>query len=102
VSPNGHTIAVGEAYAFTAAVTDGAGNLVPSGRVTWRSSTPDVATVDGSGVATGLAVGHTMIVALLDGAPRDSAALAVTRPASDPAPAPPRRPRPRRPIPRRP
>jgi hypothetical protein len=98
VSPDAHTIVVGQTYAFAAAVTDGAGHTVPGAQVTWRSSAPDVAAVDGAGVVTGRAVGQAIIVALLDGTPRDSAGLAVTAapvppgtatPAPTPEPTPP-------------
>ena len=100
VSPDAHTIVVGQTYAFAAVVTDGAGHTVPGAQVTWRSSAPDVAAVDGAGVVTGRAVGQAMIVALLDGTPRDSAGLAVTAapvppgtatpaPAPEPTPTPP-------------
>jgi hypothetical protein len=88
VSPHGHAITVGQAYAFTAVAIDGGGRPVPAAPVAWRSSRPEVATVDGAGVATGRAAGHTMIVALLDGVPRDSAALAVSAPVGAPAHAP--------------
>jgi hypothetical protein len=84
VSPHDHAITVGQTYPYTAAVTDGAGQTIPTVQVTWRSSAPDVATVDGAGVVTGRAVGRAMIVALLDGTPRDSASLAVTAPVGAP------------------
>jgi hypothetical protein len=89
VSPDAHAIVVGQTYTFDATVTDGAGRPVPGAQVTWRSSAPDVASVDGAGVVTGRAVGQTMIVALLDGTPRDSSGLAVTAPAGTPATPPP-------------
>jgi hypothetical protein len=48
VSPEAHAIVVGQTYAFAAAITDAAGRPVRDVRVTWRSSAPDVATVDGA------------------------------------------------------
>lgn len=89
VAPRAHTLAVGQTLAFVAVVTDGGSQPTPAAGVTWRSSAPDIATIDGAGVATGRAVGRTTIVALLDGAPRDSAELAVVVPAGGPGTPPP-------------
>ena len=77
VSPRANTVPVGASLGFTATLTDAQGRPVGGAPVAWRSSTPSVATVDAGGTATGRAPGQTVIVALLDGVPRDSAMLTV-------------------------
>ncbi len=60
VSPAASTINVGATFAFGVSVDADAG--IPS-TVTWSSSTPAVATVNASGVATGVSAGTTSICA---------------------------------------
>lgn len=57
------TIAVGGTRSFTAAATDAEGNELPDVAFDWSSSAPGVATVDGSGVARGVAEGEARIQA---------------------------------------
>jgi photosystem II stability/assembly factor-like uncharacterized protein len=57
------TLRVGESITFSATVTDTAGQPVTNPRLTWTSSDPVVAEVDGGGRATGLREGTTVIVA---------------------------------------
>jgi plastocyanin len=60
------TIPVGANLTYTATLKDSAGNTV-SGSVVWSSTSPAVATVDTGGVATGVAVGQTRIIAAAGG-----------------------------------
>ena len=64
VTPVGLTLAigVGQQFVATATYSDGSSSDLSSG-VTWNSSTPSVAAVDGSGMATTLAAGSTTITA---------------------------------------
>jgi hypothetical protein len=64
VTPNPATVALGETQAFSAlgVLSDGSTHDV-SGQVTWSSSRTDIATIDGDGVATGVAEGDTTITA---------------------------------------
>jgi len=65
VSPNTSAIKVGEQLQMTATAKDEAGNvvMVPEGGFSWESSNPTVASVDGSGLVTGLAEGSAVITA---------------------------------------
>lgn len=63
VSPDSADIPVGETQQFTAALVDLHGDPITGPAVTWSSSDPSVATIDGGGLATGLAVGVTTITA---------------------------------------
>ena len=60
------TIPVGATLPYTATLKDSAGNAV-SGSVAWFSTTPAVASVDTGGVATGVGVGQTSIIAAAGG-----------------------------------
>jgi hypothetical protein len=82
VTPDSASIPVGGTQQFTATVLDLHGNplAVP---VTWSSSNPGVATVDGSGLATGVSVGQTTITATAQGA-SGSATLTVFNPNTPP------------------
>jgi len=64
VSPSNPAVSIGATQQFTASGTlaDGSTQDV-SGAVTWSSSNPSVATIDGSGTANGLAEGSTTIQA---------------------------------------
>jgi hypothetical protein len=65
VTPRSPTILVGETQAFTATATfvDGTVRDVTH-RATWHSSNPSVATIDSTGLATGLKGGMTLISAI--------------------------------------
>jgi hypothetical protein len=63
VQPADTAINVLETAAFTVVATDGAGDTVPPPPVTWSSSNQSVATIDTAGLATGIGVGFTNIVA---------------------------------------
>lgn len=61
ISPSSQTIAVGQTVQFTTTLN---GSSVSG--VTWSSSRTSIATIDQTGVATGLAVGATTITATAD------------------------------------
>ena len=63
VSPAVDTVEVGETTQFTATITDLHGNPLPGPAVTWTSSNPAIATIDGNGLATGVAPGTVTITA---------------------------------------
>lgn len=63
VEPADTAINVLETATYTVVATNSAGDPVPPPPVTWSSSNTSVATIDGSGVATGKGVGFTDIVA---------------------------------------
>ncbi len=73
VAPTSQSVAVGQTAQFTALGVYGHGNNHPSttqdvtNSATWTSSVPGVATVNSSGVATGVAAGTTTITATMNG-----------------------------------
>jgi hypothetical protein len=82
VTPDSASIPVGGTQQFTATVLDLHGNPLAAS-VTWSSSAPGVATVDGSGLATGVSVGQTTITATAQAA-SGSATLTVFNPNTPP------------------
>jgi hypothetical protein len=82
VTPDSASIPVGGTQQFTATVLDLHGNPLAT-PVTWASSNTAVATVDGSGLATGVAVGQTTITATAQAA-SGSATLTVFNPNTPP------------------
>jgi len=67
VSPAGPQIFVGGTVDLDAQVTNSAGQVVLGAPLSWRSLSPDVATVDASGVVTGVAPGTAEIEATSEG-----------------------------------
>ncbi len=73
VAPATQSISVGQTAQFTATGVVGHGSNHPSttqditNSVTWTSSTPAVATISSSGVATGVSAGTTTITATING-----------------------------------
>jgi Tol biopolymer transport system component len=67
VTPSTVSITVGATQAFTATVTDLHGASLAAVPVMWSSSSVPVASVNGAGVATGVAPGVTQITATADG-----------------------------------
>ena len=73
VSPSAQTVGVGQTVQFTATGTLGHGSNHPSttsditNQVTWTSSTPAIATINSSGVATGVSAGAATITATING-----------------------------------
>lgn len=82
VTPDSAAIPVGGTQQFTATVLDLHGNPLAAS-VTWSSSAPAVATVDGTGLATGVSVGSTTITATAQAA-SGSATLVVFNPNTPP------------------
>jgi uncharacterized protein YjdB len=79
VEPETAEITVGGSQSYTATGTysdDTTADITDT--VNWASSEPDVATIDTSGLATGVAAGSTTISASLDGVPSNGASLTVT------------------------
>jgi uncharacterized protein YjdB len=77
------SIDVGQTSQATAALEDASGSPVVGRQVTWSSSDPNVATVDASGLVTGVAAGSVTITASvpLDGVSGTSPSLTVAAPA---------------------
>src|SRR5690348_12299678 len=67
VSPSSASLFVGQALQLGATMTDSAGNVLSGRTVTWTSSNPSVATVNGSGLAGAVAVGSATITATSEG-----------------------------------
>lgn len=83
VSPDSADIAVGETQQFTATLLDLHGNPIAGQPVTWSSQDEGVATVDGTGLATGVGVGGTTVTATAQAA-SGSAVLTVFNPNEPP------------------
>lgn len=67
VSPSGPTIKIGETVHLVAQTLDAAGAVLTGRTVTWSSSNTDVATVDNTGLVTGVIVGGSVITATSEG-----------------------------------
>jgi Bacterial Ig domain len=83
VSPAVDSIDVGETAQFTATCTDLHGNTVPCPATTWSSSDVSVATVDGTGLATGVDAGTVTVTASI-GYAQGTATLTVIQPNTPP------------------
>ena len=68
---------IGQTVLATATARDAAGKVVSDRAVTWSSSDPSVATVDGNGLVTAVASGTALIDAICEGV-SGSAALSAT------------------------
>ena len=60
-------VKVGNAQQMSVTLRDAMGNLLTGRVVTWNSSNPGVATIDGNGVVQAVAVGNTNITAISEG-----------------------------------
>jgi uncharacterized protein YjdB len=67
VTPAAANIRVGGTVQLTATATDSAGNVLAGRVVTWASSAPAVASVNGSGLVTGVAAGTATLTATSGG-----------------------------------
>src|SRR6266576_195206 len=67
VSPASVSLGVGATQSLTATMRDASGNILTGRTVTWASSAPLLATVGGSGLVTGVAVGTASITATSEG-----------------------------------
>ena len=62
------SVRLGKTLAFNVDTRDAAGNKLTGRKVTWSSLNPNVASVDASGVVSGIAIGSTTITARADDA----------------------------------
>lgn len=76
VSPSSASVAVGATQRFSAAASDATGASVTT-TYTWSSTNPAVATVDATGLATGVAAGTTVIRAVAPNGVYGEATLSV-------------------------
>lgn len=67
IAPPAGTVAVGATLALQGEALDGTGTLLPNRVLDWVSSAPTVATVNASGLVTGVSVGQTTISATGEG-----------------------------------
>jgi uncharacterized protein YjdB len=77
VAPTSASVVLAGLQQFTALLKDASGNTLTGRALTWTSSNPAVATVSGTGLATGLVVGTATLTATSEGR-SGSAALTVT------------------------
>jgi hypothetical protein len=63
VTPPAASIQAGQTQQFTAVAADANGNVVPNVTITWNSSSSGVASIIGTGLATGQSGGTTTITA---------------------------------------
>ncbi|HUY94091.1 MAG TPA: Ig-like domain-containing protein [Terracidiphilus sp.] len=80
VLPAAPSIALGATQQFSATAKDSSGNTISGLTFTWASSATSVATIDNSGLATGVAAGTAQITASAGGVTSSPAALTVTPP----------------------
>src|SRR5256885_10698874 len=83
VSPGTGSRQVGQTVQLTATPEDAGGTALTGRVVTWGSSNPAVATVNGSGLVTGMAAGPATITATSEGK-SGTAAITVTAAATNP------------------
>lgn len=67
VQPNPATVIVGKSLGITATIRDAHGNALTNQLVTWSTQNPAIATVDATGVATGVTPGSTVVAASSNG-----------------------------------
>ena len=79
VAPASASVAVGAVQQFTATLRDASGSVLTGRLVTWASGAPAVATVNATGLASGLVVGTATITATSEGQ-SGSATITVTAP----------------------
>ena len=65
VTPDRDSVDVGSTVALTASVLDAKGTARTDQTVRWSSLTPSIASVDGVGLVTGVAVGDARVVAMV-------------------------------------
>src|SRR5690606_29134268 len=75
LNPTSRSIEVGASYRLEATAKDAGGNVVPDAQFSWTSSNSSVATVDATGLVTGIAAGSATITVTSNG-PRASATTA--------------------------
>lgn len=67
LSPDSARIQVGDQLQYTAVPRDSAGNPLTGRTVSWSVTSPSVAAISSGGLATGLSVGSTRVIALVEG-----------------------------------
>ncbi|HYK83084.1 MAG TPA: Ig-like domain-containing protein, partial [Gemmatimonadales bacterium] len=67
VAPASATLGIGGTQQFTATLKDSRGNVLTGRTITWAASAPSVATVNASGLGTGVAAGTDTITATSEG-----------------------------------
>lgn len=82
VSPSSPSIAVNARQQFTATAKDSGGNTISGVAFTWASSDTSVATINSSGLATGVSAGTTQISASASGVTSSNDLLTVMPPTS--------------------
>jgi hypothetical protein len=80
ISPASPSIAVGATQQFTATAKDSSGNTISGVTFAWSSSAAGVATINSSGLATGVSAGTTQITASSGGVTSPADTLTVTPP----------------------
>ena len=78
VSPSSPSITAGATQQMAATVRDASGNILTGRTVTWSSSNTAVATVNGSGVASGVAAGGPVTITATSEGVSGTASLTVT------------------------
>lgn len=79
ITPTSGSLRLNIPRQFASVLTDSVGGNIPAGRViTWTSATPAIATVNSTGLVTGLALGTARIAINAEGA-TDTLTLQVTR-----------------------
>ncbi|HUQ81506.1 MAG TPA: Ig-like domain-containing protein [Gemmatimonadaceae bacterium] len=71
--PAADSVRLGKTASWTVETRDASGNKLTGRKIAWSSVSPNIATVDASGVVTGLAYGTTTIVARADDVTAQSA-----------------------------
>ena len=77
LSPPAASVQVGQSAAFTVIARNGAGQIIATPALTWRSSVPAIATISAAGIATGVARGVTLITATARSVTSNAAQLSV-------------------------
>jgi uncharacterized protein YjdB len=67
LSPSAPSVQVGGTVQLTAALSDAAGNPLAGRAISWSSGQPGIATVNGTGVVTGVAAGTATVTATSEG-----------------------------------
>ena len=80
VSPASATVLPTQTVQLTATTLDSTGTVLTGRTVTWSSSSTGVATVNGSGLVTGVAVGSTTVTAASEGRSASSSVTVTTVP----------------------
>lgn len=83
VTPDAATVEQGATFSFVGTAFDAANTVIVTA-LTWSSTVPAVATVNASGVATGVAIGNTRIIAVAANGKADTSSLQVIAPPPPP------------------